>query len=49
MSFYSNIIQQLDLALKGKDPVVLAQTARDAVRQTVDFLFAKKGLEPMAV
>ena len=45
MSFYSNIIQHLDLALKGKDPVALAQAARDAVQQTVDFLFAKKGVE----
>lgn len=45
MSFYSNIIQHLDLALKGKDSVALAQAARDAVQQTVDFLFAKKGVE----
>ena len=43
MSFYSNIVQHLDL--KGKDPVALARTARDAVMQTVDFLFAKKGVE----
>lgn len=45
MSFYSNIVQHLDLALKGKDLVALARTARDAVMQTVDFLFAKKGVE----
>ena len=45
MSFYSNIIQHLDLALKGKDSVALAQAARDAVRQTVEFLFSKKGVK----
>ena len=44
MSFYSNIVTQLNAAVQSKDAAKVALASREAVRAAVKFLFEKKGL-----
>ncbi len=45
MSFYSQIVDQLNAAAQTKDAAKIARAAKEAVRAAVKFLFEQKGVE----